>query len=57
MKEKIDWDVFRAETSRAIIAAEAGVAYTSMDRKYAEVRCRTAIAWADELIKQLKEAH
>ena len=57
MKEKIDWDVFRAETARAIIAAEAGGSYTSMDRKYAEARCRTAIAWADELIKQLKEAH
>lgn len=57
MKEKIDWDVFRAETARAIIAAEAGGSYTSMDSKYAEVRCRTAIAWADELIKQLKEEH
>ena len=57
MKEKIDWDVFRAETARAIISAEAGATCTSMDPQYAEARCRTAIAWADELIKQLRKAH
>jgi len=53
----MDWEKFRAETAAAIIAAEAGTMYTSMDVQYAEVRCKTAIAWADELIKQLKEAH
>ena len=53
----MDWEKFRAETAAAIIAAEAGTMYTSMDVQYAKVRCKTAIAWADELIKQLKEAH
>lgn len=51
----MDWEKFRAETAAAIVASEAGVMYTSMDLQYAEVRCERAIAWADELIKQLKE--
>lgn len=50
----MDWEKFRAETAAAIIAAEAGT-MSSMDEEYAEARCRIAIAWADELIKQLKE--
>lgn len=49
----MDWEKFRAETAAAIIASEAGT-MSSMDVQYAEKRCRTAIAWADELIKQLK---
>lgn len=51
----MDWEKFRAETAAAIIASEAGTMYTDMDIQYAEVRCKRAIAWADELIKQLNQ--
>ena len=53
----MDWEKFRAETAAAIISSEAGAMGTSMELQYAEARCQIAIAWADELIKQLKEAH
>ena len=51
----MDWEKFRAETAARIIAAEGGATGSCMDLQYAKVRCSRAIAWADELIKQLKE--
>lgn len=50
----VDWEAFRRETAKDILAGFAAkIGHTMSD--YSEQSCKYAIQLADELIKQLKE--
>ena len=50
-----DWDRFRAETARDVLAGMMGHERIRYDDSLHERQVKTAIEYADELIKQLKE--
>lgn len=50
------WIEFRNDAAMKILCASCSGTYTSMDVQYAKKRCEEAIAYADELVRQLKEA-
>ena len=54
MSKPIDWDVVRIETASRLLAHYVGGFGTSTDVKYRPVQVATCIAYADELVKQLK---
>ena len=53
--EPFDWDKFRAETARDVLAGMMGHERIRYDDSLHECQVKTAIEYADELIKQLKE--
>ena len=55
--DTVDWDAFRREAAKDILpsiitAASKVYEFESLDK---DVWCEQAVAWADSLIKQLKE--
>lgn len=56
--DKTDWSAFRREAAKGILpsiitAASKIYEFESLDK---DIWCEQAVAWADSLIKQLKEA-
>ena len=54
MAKNIDWDAVHRETAMHLLAHLAGGFGTSKDERYRPVQVATCIAYADELVKQLK---
>lgn len=58
IKGTIDWDAFRREAAKDILAGFAGSVMRDddiLEDKTVKDLVKTAVMWADELIKQLKE--
>ena len=51
----IDWESFRLETAKDILCASDLPTVCLLDESIMEKRCRLAVKWADELIRQLRE--
>jgi len=59
IKGIVDWDAFRRETAKDILAGFAGSVMRDddiLEDKTVKDLVKTAVVWADELIKQIKEA-
>lgn len=57
-KDTTDWDAFRREAAKDILAGFAGSVMMDddiLEDKTVKDLVKTAVMWADELIKQLKE--
>lgn len=55
MAKEIDWVAFHHETAARLVATYVGGFGTSTDERYRPKQVATCIAYADELVKQLKE--
>ncbi len=53
--EPFDWDRFRAETARDVLAGMMAHPRVCYNKEIHECQIETSIEYADELIKQLKE--
>lgn len=50
----IDWEQVRVDTASRLLSTYVGGFGTSTDERYRPIQVATCIAYADELIKQLK---
>lgn len=55
MKKNINWEEVRINATIALLSTYVGGFGTSTDEKYRPKQVATCIAYADELVKQLKE--
>ena len=55
MKKNINWEEVRINAAIALLSTYIGGFGTSTEEKYRPKQVATCIAYADELVKQLKE--
>ena len=55
MAKEFDWETFHHETAARLVATLVGGFGVSTDEHYRPKQVATCIAYADELVKQLKE--